>query len=78
MHVDDRVKRSVEMYDRAGELIPGWTQLISRRANIFASVAANVRAYSALLQPVVPKFIERLWSTMRWHRRFVSSSNRLM
>ena len=31
------VARSMEIYKRAGELIPGWTQLISRRASSFAS-----------------------------------------
>ena len=30
------VTRSLEFYRRAGELIPGWTQLISRRASQFA------------------------------------------
>ena len=37
MATDARVRKSVELYDRAGELIPGWTQLISRRASQFAS-----------------------------------------
>ena len=31
------VSRSLELYKRAGELIPGWTQLISRRADQFAN-----------------------------------------
>ncbi|MCZ6676902.1 MAG: aminotransferase class III-fold pyridoxal phosphate-dependent enzyme [Candidatus Poribacteria bacterium] len=31
------VTRSLETYKRAGELIPGWTQLISRRASQFAN-----------------------------------------
>ncbi len=31
------VTRSNELYRRAGELIPGWTQLISRRADQFAN-----------------------------------------
>ena len=30
MAVESRVKKSYEIYDRAGELIPGWTQLRSR------------------------------------------------
>ena len=30
------VARSLETYERAGELIPGWTQLISRRASQYA------------------------------------------
>ncbi len=33
---DNRVEQSLALYDRAGQLIPGWTQLISRRASQFA------------------------------------------
>ncbi len=47
MHVDNRVKRSVELYDRAGELIPGWTQLISRRASQFAAGVSPAYAREA-------------------------------
>ena len=31
------VARSMELYKKAGERIPGWVQLISRRAERFAS-----------------------------------------
>ena len=31
------VTRSYQLYKRAGEIIPGWTQLISRRASQFAN-----------------------------------------
>ena len=47
MYVDPRVKKSVETYERAGELIPGWTQLISRRAYQFATGVSPVYAKSA-------------------------------
>ena len=33
---DQGVKGFLELYQKAGELIPGWTQLISRRANRIA------------------------------------------
>ena len=29
------VSKSIALYKRAGEIIPGWTQLISRRASQF-------------------------------------------
>ena len=38
------VERSIELYERAGELIPGRTQLISRRASQFASGVSPVYA----------------------------------
>ena len=41
------VERSTEMYERAGELIPGWTQLISRRASSGAAGVSPVYAESA-------------------------------
>ena len=41
------VSRSVETYRRAGELIPGWTQLISRRASQFAYGVSPIYARSA-------------------------------
>ena len=41
------VARSMEIYKRAGELIPGWTQLISRRASSFASGVNPVYAERA-------------------------------
>jgi len=41
------VTRSYEIYERAGELIPGRTQLISRRASRFASGISPVYAQSA-------------------------------
>ena len=47
MTIDDRVSKSVEMYQRAGELIPGWTQLISRRASQFAYGASPIYAQRA-------------------------------
>lgn len=39
--------RSQELYQRAGELIPGWTQLISRRADQFARGVSPVYAQRA-------------------------------
>ncbi|HRW09844.1 MAG TPA: aminotransferase class III-fold pyridoxal phosphate-dependent enzyme, partial [Caldilineaceae bacterium] len=39
--------RSQELYRRAGELIPGWTQLISRRADQFANGVSPVYAQRA-------------------------------
>ena len=47
MHIDDRVKKSVELYERAGELIPGWTQLISRRSSQFAAGVSPAYAREA-------------------------------
>ncbi|MDP7130963.1 MAG: aminotransferase class III-fold pyridoxal phosphate-dependent enzyme, partial [Planctomycetota bacterium] len=41
------VRRSVELYQRAGEVIPGWTQLISRRASQYANGISPVYATSA-------------------------------
>ena len=41
------VKNSMEMYKRAEELIPGCTQLISRRASQFASGVSPVYAEKA-------------------------------
>jgi len=41
------VSRSQELYKRAGELIPGWTQLISRRADQFANGVSPVYAQRA-------------------------------
>ncbi len=39
--------RSQELYGRAGALIPGWTQLISRRADQFASGVSPIYAQRA-------------------------------
>jgi len=47
MSSEHRVERSVELYDRAGELIPGWTQLISRRASLFAHGVSPIYARHA-------------------------------
>ena len=47
MVVDDRVKMSMDLYDRAGELIPGRTQLVSRRASQFAQGVSPVYAQRA-------------------------------
>ena len=47
MSVSRSVERSMKMYQRAGELIPGWTQLISRRASQFASGISPVYAERA-------------------------------
>ncbi len=41
------VARSYDLYDRAGELIPGWTQLISRRPSQFAKGVSPVYAQQA-------------------------------
>jgi len=41
------VSRSQELYKRAGALIPGWTQLISRRADQFANGVSPVYAQRA-------------------------------
>ncbi|MBI3959850.1 MAG: aminotransferase class III-fold pyridoxal phosphate-dependent enzyme [Chloroflexi bacterium] len=41
------VTRSQELYQRAGELIPGWTQLISRRADQFARGVSPIYAQRA-------------------------------
>ena len=47
MVVDERVSNSMALYDRAGELIPGWTQLVSRRASQFAQGVSPVYAQGA-------------------------------
>ena len=41
------VKKSLETYERAGQLIPGWTQLISRRASQFAKEVSPIYAQRA-------------------------------
>ena len=41
------VERSLKLYKRAGELIPGWTQLISRRADQFAFGVSPIYAAHA-------------------------------
>ena len=41
------VSRSLELYKRAGDLIPGWTQLISRRADQFANGVNPIYAQRA-------------------------------
>lgn len=41
------VTRSLELYQQAGTLIPGWTQLISRRADQFASGISPIYAQCA-------------------------------
>ncbi|MDJ0754158.1 MAG: aminotransferase class III-fold pyridoxal phosphate-dependent enzyme [Ardenticatenaceae bacterium] len=41
------VARSLALYERAGQLIPGWTQLISRRASQFAHGHSPIYALSA-------------------------------
>ncbi|MEM7126931.1 MAG: aminotransferase class III-fold pyridoxal phosphate-dependent enzyme [Chloroflexota bacterium] len=41
------VSQSLQLYQRAGELIPGWTQLISRRADQFANGVSPIYAQRA-------------------------------
>lgn len=41
------VSRSLDLYKRAGDLIPGWTQLISRRADQFANGVSPIYAQRA-------------------------------
>ena len=41
------VTRSLELYQEAGDLIPGWTQLISRRADQFAHGVSPIYAQRA-------------------------------
>lgn len=41
------VSRSLDLYCRAGELIPGWTQLISRRSDQFAHGVSPIYAQRA-------------------------------
>ena len=45
--IDERAKKSMELYERAGELIPGKTQLVSRRASQFAEGVSPVYAEHA-------------------------------
>ena len=45
--IDHDVTRSLELYQQAGELIPGWTQLISRRADQFAQGVSPIYAQRA-------------------------------
>ncbi|MFT5196380.1 MAG: glutamate-1-semialdehyde 2,1-aminomutase [Candidatus Promineifilaceae bacterium] len=47
MSHQNRVKRSLEIYEQAGELIPGWTQLISRRSSQFAHGNSPIYAQRA-------------------------------
>ena len=47
MSNEHSVARSMEIYQRAGELIPGWTQLISRRASQFAQGISPIYAQRA-------------------------------
>ena len=47
MSTEPSVARSLETYSRAGEVIPGWTQLISRRASQFANGVSPIYAKSA-------------------------------
>ena len=44
------VSRSLDLYEQAGELIPGWTQLISRRAT-------SSRTAPAPFTPSAPKVL---------------------
>ena len=48
MFIDDRVRNSMDLYKRAGELIPGKTQLVSRRASQFAEGVSPVYAKHAI------------------------------
>jgi glutamate-1-semialdehyde 2,1-aminomutase len=41
------ISRSLDLYHRAGELIPGWTQLISRRSDQFAHGVSPIYAQRA-------------------------------
>ena len=47
MATESRVRKSTELYERAGELIPGWVQLQSRRASGFAEGVSPSYAASA-------------------------------
>jgi len=47
MNSSPDVTRSLELYRRAGELIPGWTQLISRRADQYANGVSPIYAQRA-------------------------------
>jgi glutamate-1-semialdehyde aminotransferase len=41
------VERSLELYARAGDIIPGWTQLVSRRASRYAAGVSPIYAQRA-------------------------------
>ncbi|MBM3933460.1 MAG: aminotransferase class III-fold pyridoxal phosphate-dependent enzyme [SAR202 cluster bacterium] len=45
--IDQRVKKSVDLYNRAEQLIPGKTQLISRRSRSYADGVSPIYAKSA-------------------------------
>ena len=47
MHNDRQVTQSLKTYELAGKLIPGWTQLISRRASQFANGVSPIYAQCA-------------------------------
>ena len=47
MSPSPHVKQSLALYERAGELIPGWTQLISRRSSQFAHGNSPIYAQRA-------------------------------
>ena len=47
MSPNKRVERSLATYEKAGALIPGWTQLISRRSSQFAHGNSPIYAQSA-------------------------------
>ena len=47
MYIDPKVKKSMETYARASEIIPGKTQLASRRASSYASGVSPVYAKSS-------------------------------
>ena len=47
MHDYPQVTQSLKTYERAGKLIPGWTQLISRRARQFANGVSPIYAKCA-------------------------------
>mgnify|MGYP002850252799 CR=1 FL=1 len=47
MFIDERVRKSMDLYKRAEELIPGKTQLVSRRASQFAEGVSPVYAKNA-------------------------------
>ena len=42
-----RVQNSIDLYDRAEQLIPGWTQLISRRASSYAHPISPIYSKNA-------------------------------
>ena len=47
MAIDSRVEKSMKIYERAAELIPGKTQLASRRASMYANGVSPVYATGA-------------------------------